>query len=413
AEPSTSFRITVLPEATGETTITLPAFRVLDLDDNLPNTESNTIAVAYVEPSIPTPSLSLPSEQSSVISESFLIEISLSEEVSDFDIEDLLVENGTASNLISIDETHFTVEIIPDLPGLITITFPAGAVTDVDGQEQSNVASNALRVNFLGPDRSSSGLLDLSGRDVDGLGDGESSAYFPAPKTFSALTDFSLNDIPWSKGDLTGSYDLTFLATSSMSGIKRGGKGAFASANSASANPLLASGQDLTLGSFVASDLQGDLEGMTLNDIKVIAVYLGNETTDDGATINGIPADGDISGDTSESMRNEVEPAAEVLVVGTGGNGYSINGIDISFEVVSGINIVETSFDENGAFAITFTGLNPNTTYELRSAPNLASEFTVVPGSSATPASDTATFIDPNPTLPGKTFYQLFLSSDS
>lgn len=178
-----------------------------------------------------------------------------------------------------------------------------------------------------------SGLLDLSGRDTTLLGAGESNGYFASPKTFDSTTDFSLNDIAWSNGSQSGTFDLNFIVTSSQAGIRRGGKGAFGTADTATGSALIDSGASLTIDSLSLSDLTGDLVGQTAANLKIIAIYLGNENGTDAATINGASAVGAAGGTTTAAMRNDITPATSAIVLGTGGDGYSLNGIDVSFDL--------------------------------------------------------------------------------
>jgi len=181
--------------------------------------------------------------------------------------------------------------------------------------------------------RFATGVLDLSGRDTTGLGSGESNGFFTAPKTFGATTDFSLNDIAYSSDGVSGTFDVEFSAASSLGGISRGGRGAWGTASSAGGSALVNSGQSITISNLSITDLQGDLVGLPLDNVEVIAVYLGNQNSGDGATLNGELASGAAGGVTEEAMRNDITPAGSVVIAGTGGDGFSINGIAIRFEV--------------------------------------------------------------------------------
>lgn len=175
-------------------------------------------------------------------------------------------------------------------------------------------------------------VLDLSGRDVLGLGGGESGGYFASPKSFGPTTDFSLNDVAYTQGGLSGTFDVTFSVTSTMNGIKRGGKGGFGTADSSGGSSLIDIGESISIDSLAISDLQGGLAGTSIVDPEIVAVYLGNETAGDGATINGVAATGAGGGNTIGDMRNDITPASSAVILGTGtGDGYSINGIAIQF----------------------------------------------------------------------------------
>ena len=189
------------------------------------------------------------------------------------------------------------------------------------------------------------GVLDLSGRDSTGLGAGESGSNMANPKTFSATTDFSLDDIAWGSGGLSGTFDLSFVATGSAGNIRRGGKGAWGTGG----NALLSGvGESVALGALVASDLTGDLLGIT--NLQYNAIYLGNGGAGETALINGVSGTSAGGGDTTAAMRNDITLATTVTVVREAGS-ISMNGIDVTFDaqVVGGppapISILGANFD--------------------------------------------------------------------
>jgi hypothetical protein len=58
------------------------------------------------------------------------ITVTFSKPVTGFDITDLTVSNGTASNFVPVSSTVYTVDIIPAAVGLVTVDIAAGAATD-------------------------------------------------------------------------------------------------------------------------------------------------------------------------------------------------------------------------------------------------------------------------------------------
>ena len=340
----------------------------------------------------------------------FSLSVAFSKEVTGLELSDFVVNNASTSNLVAIDASNYTLDITPSAQGSLSIQIPTGSVENV-GDIATNSESNLLVLHDLAPGTFLSGTLDLSGRDTTGLGAGEGGGFFSSPKTFDSISDLSLDDIPWTDGTLSGTFDLNFVATSSLAGIRRGGKGGFGTADDASGGALVDSGEFLELGTFVASDLRGDLSELMIDNIQVLAVYLGNASTNDGATINGLVASGAPGGDTTEEMRNEILQSPLATIAGTGtGNGYSVNGIEISFMTSPRIEIVSCEVNDALGFDVTYSGLSTDTTYELRHSPDMLTPFTLVEGTAKTPGTSTDVFTDPSPTLPGKGFYQLFVS---
>ena len=408
------YTVTITPSVEGFVDVTLPASSTLDSDDNLPNLASNTLSIQFSPPSIPTPILSNPAT-GSVVSGSYSIDISFSEEVTDLDASDFVVTNGTASNLTPAagPAESYTLDITPTATGLVSVFLPSGSVMDVDGEEQTNSDSRFLYTNNLPAGTFTTSLIDLSGRDFLGLGDGESNGFFLNPKTFDAISDLSMNDIPWTDGVNSGTFDLSFVATSSLTGIRRGGRGAFGTAADDTGSALIDNGASITLDSLAVSDLQGDLAGATISNIQFVAIYLGNQTDGDAATIDDIMATGAPGGISLEEMRNDIELSPTATIAGTGGDGFSLNAIAITFDVSAGFGfpqIINTEFNGSSQLVLTATGLNPTLSYELLFSPDLETPFTAIPGTSKIPTDSTDTFIDPDPILPGRGFYRLGLT---
>jgi len=72
--------------------------------------------------------------------------IGFSQPVNDFDLADLAVTNGTASNLRSADNATWTVDVAPADQGLVALQVPAGAATSSGGA--ANTASNTTSVVY-------------------------------------------------------------------------------------------------------------------------------------------------------------------------------------------------------------------------------------------------------------------------
>ena len=364
--PARSYTVTVDPVATGDVTVTLIGAGVTDVDDTLPSTDSNTLVTDYFDPSIPTVTFTTPFADGLVTSAPFTVSVSFSENVSGLELSDFVVTNGVASDLNSSNASNYSLVITPTATGAITVELPAGSVTDTDGESQGNLRA-LVATNNLASGTFSTPLIDLAGRDNAGLADGESAGFFTSPKTFDSVSDLSLNDIPWTDGENSGTFDLSFVATGSLEFIARTGRGGFGTALNTNGVGLVGAGETVTLGSFVASDLQGDLAGQSISNIEVIGVYLGNFGGTDTSTINGIEAIGTGSGLALEDQRNNIPASSVVEVAGTGSNGGSINGIAISFQV-GGIpqRITNFTFDpDTNQASLTWTSI-PNVVYSIR-----------------------------------------------
>ena len=406
--PASTFTATITPTVIGDVAVTLLGAGVLDLDDALPALDSNTLVATFVQPLIPIVVLSNPSS-GAVVTGPYTIGITFAEDVSGLALTDFTVSNGVASNLVMTDAANYTLDITPAATGVVSVVLLADSVTNVDGELLGNPEA-LVQANSLPESTGVSGCLDLSPGSAL-LGAGESNGLFASPRTFDSVSDSSLNDIAWTDGVNSGTFDLSFVATSSLAQILRGFNGAFGTAEDEDSSALIDEGESITLGSLVASDLTGDLAGGSLNNIQLIGVYLGNETVGDGATINGVVAFG-AAGPTNELMRNAIEQSPTAIIVSTGGDGFSVNGIEVSFDVELGlgVQVVSCEFNDSNGFDVTFSGLIVGTTYELHFSPDLESPFTPVANTTQEATSTQDTFTDVAPPLPGNGFYQLFVS---
>ena len=336
AGPASVYAVTIDSIDTGDVSVTLNGAGVLDFDDSLPTANSNTLVVDFFNPSVPVPSFTnLDASVDGIISGSaFTLFVDFSEGVSGLELSDFVVTNGTASSLVEVAEDQYDINIAPASTGAVIVELLADSVTDLDGEEQGNPQGFYIANNV--PDGVFTiELLDLAGRDGPGLGEGESGGTFASPRTFNSISDLSLNDIPFDNGVISGTFDLSFVATGSPPTITRTGRGGFG------INGLIGPEESVSIGSFVASDLTGGLVGQEIQNIQVISVFLGNFGGIDISTINGFPAVGTGSGATAEAQRNNIPASSSAIVEGSGGNGGSITAIAVSFEVGIPVGVIE------------------------------------------------------------------------
>ena len=346
------------------------------------------------------------------------IVVGFSRTVSGLETSDFVVTNGTASNL-SLNPSipgRFEFLLTPNALGPISVFLPANSAMSTDAENLPNLASNTLSANNIPAGTFTSGVINLS-PGTGGLLEGESRGYFPNPKTFGPSTDLRLANVGFTDGTNSGTVDVTFIATSSLDGIRRGLRGAFGSSDEAGGSALINSDTSVTLQSFAVSNPTGFFNGQTIANVRVAAVYLGNETDSDGATINDVVARGAPSGILSEDMRNDIELASSTVIAGTGaGNGFGVTGIEVVFDLVDatdgGVSITNSGFDSSGGFEVSFEGLDTATTYELRFSPDIETDFTAVSGTRKIPSASTDSFTDPSP-AGTRGFYQLFIATPS
>ncbi|RED91527.1 Ig-like domain-containing protein, partial [Marinoscillum furvescens] len=76
----------------------------------------------------------------------FMVNVDFSEVVSGFDVSDITVTNGSASNLFTSDSIGFTVDISPTADGLVSVDVGAGVVTD--GAGNNNTAATTYSITY-------------------------------------------------------------------------------------------------------------------------------------------------------------------------------------------------------------------------------------------------------------------------
>ncbi|VXD18410.1 putative Peptidylamidoglycolate lyase [Marinoscillum sp. 108] len=85
------------------------------------------------------------------------VSIAFSEGMSGFDLTDLTVGNGAASNFVDIDGTNYSVDVYPSSDGLVTVDISAGSA--FDAAFNGNVSASPLSITY----DSSSPTLDFVG----------------------------------------------------------------------------------------------------------------------------------------------------------------------------------------------------------------------------------------------------------
>lgn len=191
------------------------------------------------------------------------------------------------------------------------------------------------------------GLLDLSGRDVDGLGSGESNGNFASPKTFNATSDLSLNDVAWSDGAYSGVVDISLVATASdgVAGgdtIRRGGKGAFGINDGGTQTTSGRALMEVSEGTITLSDIQYTYDsGDGIDKIASIdfaAVYIGAWASGETGTLNATAiTTGDSGGDTSATGRNVLSADADSVVIESTNGDFSVTGVDLNVTAVGAV----------------------------------------------------------------------------
>ena len=80
-----------------------------------------------------SPTVAISSEASATVTDPFPILVAFSEPVTGFELEDLVVGNGSASELLQGNNATYTVTITPEASDTVTVDIAAGAAQDSAG----------------------------------------------------------------------------------------------------------------------------------------------------------------------------------------------------------------------------------------------------------------------------------------
>ncbi|MDP0491955.1 MAG: Ig-like domain-containing protein [Verrucomicrobiota bacterium JB023] len=147
----TYYTLSIIPLANGEVTLFLPAASVIDTDgDTNENLASNLLNVFHLAPGADQPEVSLTTDASTV-NQPFDVTVSFTEAVTGLEVTDFASSNASLSSLAGSGSTY-TLLVTPLSDGEVVLSLPAGRVTDTDGDEVINSASNELIVAYSEPD---------------------------------------------------------------------------------------------------------------------------------------------------------------------------------------------------------------------------------------------------------------------
>ena len=106
--------------------------------------------LSCVDADTSAPTVTITSSASAPVNGPFSITITFSEPVTGFDLGDLVVDNGTASNQQG-NEASYTATITPTASGTVTVDIPAGAAEDSAGNPNSAATQFSITADTTGP----------------------------------------------------------------------------------------------------------------------------------------------------------------------------------------------------------------------------------------------------------------------
>jgi methionine-rich copper-binding protein CopC len=139
------FTIEITPSVEGNVFIIVPAGVATDASGNA-NEISNELTVEFDSTS---PTVVISSLESGIIASDFDVTITFNEEITDLILGNIMVGNGTASNLINqVSGTEWDVTITPTTDGTVTVEVSNDVVTDIAGN--GNITSNQFSIEYDG-----------------------------------------------------------------------------------------------------------------------------------------------------------------------------------------------------------------------------------------------------------------------
>ncbi|MCD4834673.1 MAG: Ig-like domain-containing protein [Bacteroidales bacterium] len=144
-----TFIADITPTADGLVTVDVAADVATDAADN-GNTAATQFSITY-DGTVPTVTITS-TEPDPTFNSNFDITIEFSEEVTGFELTDIIVGNGTAGNFSTTDNTIFTSTITPDVVGSVTVDVFAGVASDPAGNVNTAATQFSIQFDGIKPD---------------------------------------------------------------------------------------------------------------------------------------------------------------------------------------------------------------------------------------------------------------------
>lgn len=365
-QASNSYTATVTPSGDGVVTVDVPAGVASDYAGNL-----NLAAPQFSITSDATaPAVTLSSSSPDPVSGAFTLTATFTESVTGFELSDLTVGNGTASNFNASSGTVYTVTITPTSDGQVTVDIAAGVATDSAGNANTAATQFTITNDATPPVPT----IALPGSQVEGA--------FTASFTFSEdVVGFDASDINVTNGAASGftttnarTYSTTItpgtvgqLTISLAANAAQDGAGNASTAASDSLTVVFpTTNSNLNLGGSVADPTTvSTTVNLTNPGSQAIAYTAASDVTWLAAT----PASGTIPGSGNLSLTIALTAAADQLAAGTYNGTVTVSSTTPS-AVITTIPVTLTVAPRFGSIRIVATtpgGTHGNETFTYAS----------------------------------------------
>ncbi|WP_181885168.1 Ig-like domain-containing protein [Pontibacter diazotrophicus] len=133
-----TYTATVTPTNDGAVRVSLAAGKVMDIAGNT-NEASDVLEVEY---DVTQPKVVLASDAPATVNAPFIVSFTFSEAVTGLQLEDITLDNGTASDFTKVNASLYKVSITPSADGEVSVRVPADKA--FDGAENGNETSATL-----------------------------------------------------------------------------------------------------------------------------------------------------------------------------------------------------------------------------------------------------------------------------
>ncbi|MCK5028385.1 MAG: Ig-like domain-containing protein [Bacteroidales bacterium] len=204
----------------------------------------------------------------------FEINLEFNEEINGFDVSEITVTNGVASNLATTDSISFTANIAPVADGLITVSVNADVVTDNAGD--LNTESITFEINF---DSERPTVILTADNDTTNTADFD--AYVNFSEKIRGFSDSKISVTNGNISSLSTSDSIDFVA--SITAISQGETDVNVIENQVtdSAGNLNTSAEELTITYYIPTNIEVlKIEGISIysNDGFVVVEFLNQNS---------------------------------------------------------------------------------------------------------------------------------------
>lgn len=361
------YTATITPAADGDVVIGIPAGAAQDAAGNT----SIAATPLTLTNDQTAPSVVLTTGSADPVSGAFTLTATFSEDVTGFEVGELTVGNGAASNFNATSASVYTATITPASDGQVTVDVAAGVASDAAGN--ANTAATQFTITTDGTPPTPT--ITLPGTQVEGA--------FTASFTFDEdVTDFDVSDIAVTNGAASGftatnarTYSATItpdtvgtLTIALAANAAQDGAGNASTAANASLEVVFpTTNSSLNLGSTVI-DPTGVSSQVALNNPGSQAI--GYTAASDVSWASATPASGTIPGSGALNLTIGLTAAADQLAAGTYNGTITVSSTAPAATIAS-IPVTLTVAPRFGTIQIVATtpgGTHGNTTFTYASA---------------------------------------------